>query len=131
VSKPSRYCSLDDVQAKTGFKYQGDTIPNTGDALAIVQFVSATIDGALKAAGYTLPIPDEAVMSLTLLRGMSSNGAACQCWRAMFKGQDEPPQIAGFCETYSQFLESLQDNTIRLPDYDPLSGKMDAVIEML
>ncbi len=126
----STYCDLDDVQTLTGYKYEGDSQPNTGDAMGIIEGISAEIDSALKAAGYTLPIPTASERSLKLLRLQAQRGAACQCWHAMFKGASAPTGVTIWCDSYSAFLEGIEENTMRLPDYEPIFGKRDAKLRV-
>lgn len=130
MSSLGSYCDLEDVEGHTGYHYDGTTQPTNAKAMQIILDISAELDGALKAAGYTLPIPDTATMSLRLLKHYASMAAAYRCWTAMFKGGTPPPGVEAWREDFKEFLEKIEQDKMRLPDYEPTTGKYDAIFRV-
>lgn len=112
------YCSLADVEGTTGFKYDAESQPSRTEARNIIEGVAADIDGALEAAGYSLPIASSATRTLTRLKYYNTLGAAYRIWHADVRGAETFPAVVSWETDYREFITRLEDGKTKLPDVD-------------
>lgn len=116
------YCTIGDVEAHTGKGYTGKTNPSRTRVQLIIQTVSQELNGALQAAGYTLPVSSAATDALEMLRGYAALGGAYRAWYAATRGSTVFPAAASWREDYLMALKGLREDLIALPGIDPEDG---------
>ena len=83
------YCELADVQRVSGKTYGASGAPSTTQVEEFVRERFDQIDGALSAAGYSVPIAQSATRAARLLQHINAKGAAADAENAR-PGQLEP-----------------------------------------
>lgn len=114
------YCTLKNVEAKTGLTYNGESQPTNTEVLTIVTDVAAEIDGVLRAAGYS--VPATGANDKALLRHYNTLGAAYQAWHAGISGTDKFPRVEAWERDYRDFLSRIRRGEQTLIDQVPDGG---------
>lgn len=128
------YCDLGDVEGTTQKKYDAESRPSRTEANRIVRGVASEIDGVLEAAGYQIPVPQEASRALEMLRYYNVLGGAYRCWHAATRGTQTFPAAVSWREDYKDFLERIRNDQQGLPgipasaDSDQFTASITAIV---
>lgn len=109
------YALLDEVQdAIPGFVLTQNTVPSNDQAGALIDLISAEIDGLLAARQYVLPVTNPS--SLMLLKTTCIYGSAALIYKAWFAGNDGISGDNGaakfFEEKYQAQLQNIREGAM-------------------
>jgi hypothetical protein len=113
------YCTVADVERLMGTKFTIDSRPSTADVDEAIDGVSADLDGAAQASGYTVPVTG--VQAVALMKRYNRYGAACTAWHTGYVSDTLPPRVEHWCSTYRDFLKALREGKVQLPGEEPES----------
>ena len=116
------YCVITDVEAHTGKGYTADSQPSRTEVQRIIATAAQELNGALQAAGYTLPIPVTAEAAQGMLKGYNALGGAYRAWYAANRGSTVFPSVESWRIDFRAALKGLRTNEIALPGIDPEDG---------
>lgn len=116
------YCTIADVEAHTGLGYDAESQPSRTEVQRIITMTAREIDGALEAAGYTLPVGASFTDAIEMLKGYNALGASYRAWYAAQRGTAVFPAAVSWRDDYRDFLKAIKKNEIALPGIGPDDG---------
>jgi hypothetical protein len=111
VRSDAAYGVVDDVVRLTqGRTYTASSKPTVDDVVSHLANTRAEIDGALRHAGYAVPVATTATGALALLAHGNALGAAC----LVESSAPTSDRRGAACRLYQQFLKALREGELEL-----------------
>lgn len=111
VRSDAAYANVDDVVRLTqGRTYTASSKPTVDDVVSHLANVRVEIDGALRMAGYGVPVATTATSALALLAHGNALGAAC----LVESSAPTSDRRGAACRLYERFLKSVRDGSLEL-----------------
>lgn len=128
---PHAYCTITAIEAHTGLGYDAESKPSRTAVQRIITTVARELDGALQAAGYTLPIADSFTEALDMLKGYNTLGASYRAWYAGQRGATAFPAVVSWQTDFKDALKGISENKIALPGLSPEDGGTEKFIAVI
>lgn len=125
------YCTIADIEAHTGLGFSADKQPSRTEVNRMISGVAREIDGALQAAGYTLPIGVAFTDALEMLKFYNTLGASYRAWYGAQRGTSVFPAVVSWRDDYRDFLKALKKNEMALPGIGPDDGGTEDYISII
>ncbi len=92
------------------------TTPNTTTLTDWIAEYEATLNAALKSAGYTVPVTGS--NDIALCRGLVAKGVACLAWGVRFPVDETalPKQVDNWCQEWTNALKAITEKKLPLVD---------------